>query len=1173
MFSRRLSPSKFIVSVILVLALLLLLFIGHSAWQAWQARNDAGYRVLGSRISTLAVQLATSRAMERGLSMARLSTRQRTERDLQHKLREVRLDGDAVREDLIEVVQEWLDKHPRDFVFEVELAQEKKHQLALNRLRERLDLSLDERLQPLEPMEVFDVLTQAIGHAEHLNMTAKTLTVAEAGAKSNEWAIREWASYTSEQAGQMRGLLAYYIGTREPIPPQIRYQIQSARYEVEHYIELLLQLEPRLEDAVELRKRIRELDKAIPTESLQMHQTILAAAESGNYPVDQEIWLAAANRAVAGLVAVATAGANSMEAAATAQQRTATQALAWLLISGVLAMGLAGLAFYRVRDTARTLETQRNRAEQAVGELSDEIAARRQLEMRLRRYQTIISTSPDHFALIDPDYTYSIVNETYLRAHDRLPEQIAGKTVAELLGEEVFQGQVRQNLDRCLTNETVNYEAWFDFPGSGRRFMNVTYFPFHDEAGAVAGVVVSSRDVTELKHAEEALHQREEQLRTITNAIPGLVMQVDRDYHSSFVNQTGAEWFGSPMESIPESPLCELVGDERFTAIHPYFEQAFAGERITFEAEFPCADGITRWLQLTLVPGDGQGVDGQVLYVLGNDITYRKKMENKLQASQASFRSLVEQNLTGIIVVDHEWNSLFCNSAGGTMLGESAGSEQCRCHLPEGLRESDAELDIWRLDGTRGVAQALVTETVWQGTPAQLIMLYDITERKQAEREIAHMAYHDVLTGLPNRVMFQDRIEHALARGRRSNTKLALLYLDLDRFKMINDSLGHASGDELLRQIAQRLRKSVREMDTVARLSGDEFMVLLEDLDKGEQARNVAEKIRLALGSPYQIHNQQLVINGSIGISVFPTDGEDAEILIRHADTAMYHAKHAGRNRVQTYRAEMGERFTERMRLEQSLHRALEHNEFRLHYQPQVDVYSGKIVGAEALLRWQHPERGLVAPAEFIPVLEDSGLIEPVGEWVLHEACQQAIAWRELGLPPLTMSVNLSGRQFENGDLAGYVAQLLGTIGLEPHNLELEITETVLMETRTDAPAVLRALKQLGVKVAVDDFGTGYSSLSYLKQFDIDRLKIDRSFIRDVPNDADDIAIIRAVLAMAKALHLEVTAEGVETQGQHAFLRKYHCRTLQGYLFSRPVEANQFVVLHQARKEGQDWVV
>ncbi|MCW8957780.1 MAG: diguanylate cyclase, partial [Gammaproteobacteria bacterium] len=873
MFLRRFSPSKFIISAILVLALLLLLFIGHSGWQAWQERNAAGHHVLGSRIGTLAVRLATSRAMERALSMAHLSLGQRAERDLQHKLREVRLAGDEVRENLIKAVQEWLHKKPDDFVLEVELAQEKKHHLALRRLRGRLDQTPNERLQPLEPVEVFDIFTRAIGHAEHLNMTAKALTVGKAGAKGNQWAISEWASHVSEQAGQVRGLLTYYIGAREPIPPQVRYQIHSSRYEVEHHIELLHEVEPRLEDATELRQRIRELDKVLPAEFVQMYQMILAAAESGDYPVDQESWLAVANRAVAGMAAVATAGANSMETTATAQQRAATWALAWLLFLGVLAMGLAGLAFYRVRDTARTLERQRNRAEQAVGELSREIAARQQLEKRLRRYRTIISTSPDHFALIDPDYTYSIVNETYLRAHDLLPGQIVGKPVAELLGEEVFQAQVRQNLDRCLTDETVNYEGWFDFPGSGRRFMHVTYFPFHDQAGAVAGVVVSSQDVTELKHAGEALHQREEQLRTITNALPGLVMQVDRDYRSRFVNQTAAEWFGAPIASILGSHLRELVGEERFTAIRPYYEQAFAGEQTTFETEFPCADGITRWLQLTLVPANEQGGDGQDIYVLGNDITYRKKMESKLQASQAGFRSLVEQNLTGIIVVDREWGSLFCNAAGRTMLGESSGSDQGRCNSLDMLREGDAELDIRRLDGSLGVAQVLVTETVWQGTPAQLVMLYDITERKQAEREVAHMAYHDLLTGLPNRVMFHDRIEHALARVRRSNTKLALLYLDLDRFKMINDSLGHASGDELLRQMAQRLRKSVREMDTVARLSGDEFMVLLEDLEQCEQAQNVAEKIRLALGSPYQVHNQQLVVNSSIGISVFPDDG------------------------------------------------------------------------------------------------------------------------------------------------------------------------------------------------------------------------------------------------------------------------------------------------------------
>ena len=541
-----------------------------------------------------------------------------------------------------------------------------------------------------------------------------------------------------------------------------------------------------------------------------------------------------------------------------------------------------------------------------------------------------------------------------------------------------------------------------------------------------------------------------------------------------------------------------------------------------------------------------------------------------LQASRAGFSSIVEQNLTGIAVLDAEGDYLFRNPAACTMLYESPGDDSCRCNLLDMLQKGNTELEIRRLDGAHGVAQALVSETEWQGAPARLMVLYDITERKEAEREIEYMAYHDPLTGLANRLMLHDRIGHALARVRRSEAQLALLYLDLDRFKIINDSLGHACGDELLRQIAQRLLRSVREDDTVARLSGDEFMVLLEDAKRPEQ---VAEKIRLALGSPYRVHNQELVVSSSIGLSYFPADGEDADILIRHADTAMYHAKQAGRNRVQAYQSEMGVRFDERVRLEQELHRALESKEFRLHYQPQVDTYSGKIVGAEALLRWQHPVRGLIPPVEFIPVLEECGLIESVGEWVLHEACKQACAWHASGLPHLVMAVNLSGRQFDRGDLVGYVERLLETSGLDPHCLELEITETILMETRTDAPAALRALKRLGVRVAVDDFGTGYSSLSYLKHFAVDRLKIDRSFVREVPRDDDDVAIVRAVLAMAQALRLEVMAEGVETQVQLDFLREHHCGLLQGYLFSPPVDAKQFVLLYQSRKEDWDWTV
>jgi diguanylate cyclase (GGDEF)-like protein/PAS domain S-box-containing protein len=1169
----RLSHRQIIVGAILMLTLLLLLFIGHSGWRTWQVQLLAQQHLLESRLSTLTVQLAASRAMERALTMAQLSTGQRTDRDLQRELLQARHTGDQVREKMIVAVQEWLRRKPHDFALEVLLADESKHHQALMQARERMDQPSDQGSPQTEPTEWFDAITHAIEHSEHLHTTAMSFTAADADAGRNLRAVSAWATQAGERAGQERGLLTYYIGARQPIPLQVRHRLQSAAHEVEYYLELLRQAAPRLEETVELSRAILDLDQALPPELIQMRKAVLAAAASGDYPVDRETWLAAANRAVAGLTAVATAGSSGIEAAATAQQQAATRAVVWLLVLGILAMGLAGLAFYRVRDTALSLETQKSLAERAAGKLSEEIATRRKLEQHLRHYQTIVSTSPDHIALIGPDYTYRIVNETYLRAHGTIRGQIVGRRVAELLGEEIFQKLVRQHLDRCLADETVNYESWFDFPSGGRRCMNVTYFPIHDEAGAVAGVVVSSRDVTELKNTEEALRQREEQLRTITDAMPGLVMRLDSDYHYRFINQTGAAWFGSPAASLLGSHMREVVGEEVFAAIRPYYEEAFAGNRTTFERELPCADGVTRWIQLTLVPEVDPGGEGKTVYVLGSDITYRKSIEDALRVSQEGFRSIVEQNLTGIAVLDAAGDTLFCNPAARTMLNESPKSAQYGFSSLDVLRKGNTELDIRRSDGAYGVAQALVSETEWQGASAHLLMLYDITERKAAEREIEHMAYHDSLTGLANRMMLHDRIGHALTRVRRSDAQVALLCINLDRFKIINDSLGHAGGDELLRQIAQRLRKSVREEDTVARLSGDEFMVLLEDLQHPEQVQLVAEKIRLVVGSPYRISNQDLVITSSIGISYFPTDGEDTETLIRHADTATYHAKQSGRNRVQLYQAEMGERFTERVRLERELHQALERKEFRLHYQPQVDAFSGEITGAEALLRWQHPERGLIPPAEFLPVLEESGLIAPVGEWVLHEACQQARAWRTSGLPPLVMAVNLSGRQFDHGNLAGYVAQLLETTGLEPHYLELEITETILMENRTDAPATLRALKQLGVKVAVDDFGTGYSSLSYLKQFEVDRLKIDRSFVRDVPQDVNDVAIVRAILSMARALRLEVTAEGVESQAQLAFLQKYRCNALQGYLFSPPVDAEQFVLLHQSRQESRSWAI
>ncbi|HUQ74372.1 MAG TPA: EAL domain-containing protein [Burkholderiales bacterium] len=446
--------------------------------------------------------------------------------------------------------------------------------------------------------------------------------------------------------------------------------------------------------------------------------------------------------------------------------------------------------------------------------------------------------------------------------------------------------------------------------------------------------------------------------------------------------------------------------------------------------------------------------------------------------------------------------------------------------------------------------------------------MMDISGRKHAEAELAQLAQYDTLTGLPNRNLLRDRLAQAVARVHREGWLSAVLFVDLDRFKEINDTLGHATGDEVLKMMAARMRTVLRQADTVARFGGDEFTILVEDVKTPSDVAGVARKILGVLELPMAVEGRDLFLSASIGIAVCPDDGKDSQTLLQHADTAMYQAKAAGRNGFEFYAARMGAAASERMTIEASLRQALERNEFVLHYQSIVDVKTGALRGAEALVRWQHPQWGLVAPARFIGIAEASGLIVPLGEWIMQEACRQAVQWRAAGLPPLRMSVNLSARQFRKPALAEVIAATLARAGLPGDSLTVEITESLLMENAQGSRKMLAELKTAhGVRVALDDFGTGYSSLSYLKQFPLDVLKIDRSFVRDVTTDSDDAAIVRAMIGLAHNLDLTLTAEGVETPEQLAFLREHGCDTAQGYLFSKPIPADAFAALYTEKTD------
>jgi diguanylate cyclase (GGDEF)-like protein len=434
-------------------------------------------------------------------------------------------------------------------------------------------------------------------------------------------------------------------------------------------------------------------------------------------------------------------------------------------------------------------------------------------------------------------------------------------------------------------------------------------------------------------------------------------------------------------------------------------------------------------------------------------------------------------------------------------------------------------------------------------------VVQDVTERKAQEARIEHLAYHDSLTGLPNRAMLMDRLAQALSQAQRLGQQVAVLFIDLDRFKLINDTAGHDSGDEVLRQVTARLRQCLRESDLVSRFGGDEFAALMRDIDDPEAARAAATRVLDAVAQPYHLNGEDYHLSASIGISTYPSDSIDATALLRNAELAMYRAKDQGKNNFQFHSSQMNARSAEHVALERSLRQAVERDEFLVYYQPQVEIASGRVIGAEALLRWNRPGAGMVAPDKFIPLAEETGLIVPIGRIVLQQACAEARRWQDAGHRGFRIAVNLSPRQFTQSELVADVQRILKDCGLAPESLELEITESMVMDNPERAAAILRELRAVGVQLAIDDFGTGYSSLSYLKRFPVNTIKIDRSFIQDVPADADDVAITHAIIAMGRSLRLSVVAEGVETAAQADFLRVHGCDMMQGYLISRPVPA------------------
>lgn len=684
------------------------------------------------------------------------------------------------------------------------------------------------------------------------------------------------------------------------------------------------------------------------------------------------------------------------------------------------------------------------------------------------------------------------------------------------------------------------------------------------------------QDVTDRTLTEQALKRSEDRWRSITNFSPDHILLLDRDGRIVFINHT-----------LPPLTREEVIG----SSIYDYMLEAFkpaamashrkvleTGVPTRYETSYIDSEGQLHHFEANVAPIRGADKH-EALILSARDITERKRAEERAR----QFAAVVENTVEGVLITDRHnriiaVNRAFSEITGYTeqeVLSKTPNLLKSQKHEPafyhamwQALHDTDLwQGEVWdrRKDGE--IFPAWSTISVVRNEAGALTnyvsVFSDISTLKSSQERLDFLAYHDPLTKLPNRLLFSDRLDHALNRAQREDGQVAVLFLDLDRFKNINDSLGHPIGDALLQQVAERLTVLLRKEDTVARLGGDEFIILIEDLNQPQSVASLAQKIIGAFLPPVHIDGHELHVTVSIGISVYPRDGSDSATLIKNADAAMYRAKEFGRNNYQFYTEALTSAAFERLTLETALRQALIKEQFILHYQPLYDIETAALVGCEALIRWQHPDLGLVQPARFIPLAEESGLIDQLGTWVLFAACAQMQQWRRTSSALARITVNVSGQQLHRGDMAAIIQKTLSQTGLPARFLELEVTEGVIMEETHQSFKALDDIKQLGVTIAIDDFGTGYSSLSRLKRLPVDKLKIDKSFVRDISTDANDEAIARAVVALAQSLQLKVVAEGVETAAQLAFLKRLGCDEAQGYYYGAPHTAAEFEQLLQ----------
>lgn len=804
-----------------------------------------------------------------------------------------------------------------------------------------------------------------------------------------------------------------------------------------------------------------------------------------------------------------------------------------------------------------------------------------------KKYRTLVDNLHEGIWVIDKDAHTTFVNP-------RMAGML-GFTEEEMIARPLTAFMDARGLEICQRNLAARRhrdgleQQDFEFlrKDGARIYASVAATPLHDENSDYVGMLAGVMDITERRKVEETLRQSVAEIEDLYNRAPCGYLSLDRDGVFVRINDTALSWLGyTSEEAIGKMKFTDLISVESRRIFEKSFSRLIArGWLRDLEFEMSRKDGTTFPVLLSAtVIRDANGnylKSRATLY----DMSERKQSEDQLR----KLSSVIEQSHSAVLIANVNSEIEYCNPKFYQLTGYAP--DEVIGQNPRLLQSGDTPHQVYQ-----ELWKSLLAGETWRGelldrkkdgesywclqtvTPIKnergeithyVSISEDISERKHSEEVIQRLAYFDPLTQLPNRSLFRDRLTQAILQAQRSGLSFALMYLDLDHFKNINDTLGHVIGDKLLKAVADRIKSQLRASDTIARLGGDEFAVIVFNIRQAQDSGRIAEQLIGAFSEPFVLEGHELFVTPSIGISLYPSDSCEAENLIKAADIAMYRAKERGRSNYQFFTPDMNALSLERLKLENGLRRALERDELLLHYQPKIDLANGNIIGAEALIRWQHPELGMIPPAKFIPIAEESGLIKPIGEWVLRTAIRQGKAWQDMGLPPMRIAVNLSSVQFRKSALTETVLGILQETGLSPCWVELEVTETMVMESPEQAAATLNALKSLGLWISIDDFGTGYSSLSYLKRFPVDTLKIDRSFVKDVTTDPDDAAIVKAIIGLAASLHMRVIAEGVENEQQFDFLREHQCDEIQGYYFSPPVPADDFVHLLQ-QKRGYD---